>query len=816
VADGTAPQKSRMKLNRVRRLSQALFFLAFLGLILQARPLLDAGVRVDSFIRLSPFAGLAAFLTSHRLAALAPLALVVLLAAVLLGRAFCGWVCPFGTTLDLTDRLLRPLRGKERPTYDGRRIKYYLLAFILVLALLGVQLAGWFDPLCIAMRTYALVVQPLTARSTGDLLGALGGIAGIGSVAHAARSGALNILGGPALPAYGQFAAVMLMFIAVAFLSLFRSRYWCRNLCPLGAMLALASMASLLKRRVSDGCTRCGRCARVCGMGAIPTEDPRHTLAGECTLCMNCRTACPEGVITFGPRSLPHQNREIDLSRRWFLGTAVAASATVPAIRIVASARKGYSPRVPIRPPGALPEEEFLKRCIRCGTCIRVCPTNAIQPAGLENGIEGLWAPRLIPRTGACDYRCNRCTQVCPTRAIEPLPLERKQHTAIGLARINRSRCIPWVGSEAYSQGKSPPPECNCGVCEEFCPVPTKAIRFNIVNVPGVGEIRRPYVVESLCIGCGNCERVCPVAGRAAIEVEGRRAFLEPAQESALADFFPAMLAGLTRLDAPKVYEGAKGLWDYIDGGAEPYLTYSFMRAATCHYVNGTEQKLKVDIWEFADADDAFGVFGMDCGTGARKVSAGDAAAILPGVLWMRHGHYVVTLRVQKGVLNEDLMITAAREVARILPGSGVAPPAMLALLPEAGRVPCTEVFARSSLALTKASEDRGTYLAERTLPEEIFAKGTAAVMAQYETGEKKAWLVIAGPSGGTIAQRLRALRLAWKQPEEVVNGALAFAERDGFFAAQKVHGDWFVGVFRAPSKTAALELLQQAPPTVR
>ena len=112
-------------------------------------------------------------------------------------------------------------------------------------------------------------------------------------------------------------------------------------------------------------------------------------------------------------------------------------------------------------------------------------------------------------RRGYCDYSCNSCGQVCPTVAIPELSLEKKQQTVIGKAVIDEGSCIPWA------QGL------DCIVCEEMCPIPSKAIRLR-GGGGGRGQragVRRPEVVEDICIGCGICEAQCPVAGEAAIRI---------------------------------------------------------------------------------------------------------------------------------------------------------------------------------------------------------------------------------------------------------------------------------------------------------
>jgi ferredoxin len=142
---------------------------------------------------------------------------------------------------------------------------------------------------------------------------------------------------------------------------------------------------------------------------------------------------------------------------------------------------------------------------------VRVCPTQGLQPSLFEGGVQNLLTPRLVPRLGYCSFPCNACGQVCPTGAIPPLALEDKQQTSIGLARVDRDRCLPW----AYATP--------CIVCEEACPVADKAIKLE--EAEGVdlqGEpvlLQRPYVVRELCIGCGVCEYQCPQGGEAAVRV---------------------------------------------------------------------------------------------------------------------------------------------------------------------------------------------------------------------------------------------------------------------------------------------------------
>jgi ferredoxin len=286
-------------------------------------------------------------------------------------------------------------------------------------------------------------------------------------------------------------------------------RFWCRHLCPLGALLGLLSRFSILKRTVSEGCTECGACASVCQGKASPDKKEEWRDA-ECLYCWNCDDVCPQNAVSFG-FSGRKASASMDLGRRRVLTSLVSGVVAVPFLRANPLSKAEVPNQKLIRPPGALEEKEFLKRCVKCGECMKVCITNGLQPTFLEAGLEGIWSPLLIPKIGYCEYRCTLCGQVCPTGAIKKLGLKEKAKIKIGLAMIDKSRCLPYAHATP------------CIVCEEVCPTPKKAVWFDRVSVKDrkgkEKTIQQPRVDLELCIGCGICEAKCPVIDKPAIYV---------------------------------------------------------------------------------------------------------------------------------------------------------------------------------------------------------------------------------------------------------------------------------------------------------
>lgn len=496
----------------LRRISQILFLLLFIVLFFQARFPYETGLPSDLFLRASPLIALTTILAGRAFIATALIALIILLLTIPLGRFFCGWICPLGTVIDGSDRLIQRKRrpARQRESLRFRSWKFFILVAVVIAALFSLQLTWFFDPIALLTRTFTTILYPMFTYALASLFNAAFklpfGEDQVYSLYDAAQRAALLPI---QQPKFLETVPIFILFFAILALGMVTRRFWCRNLCPLGALLGIFSKYRVTQRFVSPACTQCSICQRDCKMNAIE-DDYAINNTVECIECAECVSVCKPKAISYRFGKNPGSN-EIDLSRRRLLQATAAGIASVALVK-TAAANRSESGKA-IRPPGSLVEDRFLDRCIRCQACVKICSSTGacLQPSFTESGVEGFWTPISVPRLGYCEYSCNLCGQVCPTGAIQPLAIEEKKKIKMGLAYFDKSRCIPW-----YRQD-------DCLVCEEHCPLSDKAIKFDIreARAPdgSMRVVKFPYVIEDLCIGCGICENKCPVVGTPGIFV---------------------------------------------------------------------------------------------------------------------------------------------------------------------------------------------------------------------------------------------------------------------------------------------------------
>lgn len=326
------------------------------------------------------------------------LPLLTIAATLLWGRVFCGWLCPFGAFLALTDRVGRMVFKRLSVTrskvlYSLQSIRDYWLLMLMIIFALGSNWVLFLSPFALFSHEIVRVLQD----------------------------------------------DIPWVLIGITVGTLLFSRLWCSVFCPTGALLSFVARSRFFRYRRLN-----------------PTDEVAAT--------------------------------QRQASRRQFFKAAFAVTVAGALWR-----KTVWAAEKVLRPPGALPEAEFTAVCNRCGRCVQVCPSNALRPMPITDGLANFETPFIIPRKNRCDL-CLACQKVCPTGAIREVPLEKVR---MGKALIEKPRCIAW------NEGKL------CYICGEQCPV--LAIEAD--------EHHRPTVLSDKCVGCGSCENACPVEGNAAIRV---------------------------------------------------------------------------------------------------------------------------------------------------------------------------------------------------------------------------------------------------------------------------------------------------------
>ncbi|HEA70243.1 MAG TPA: 4Fe-4S binding protein [Desulfobacterales bacterium] len=524
-----------MKIITARRTTQIFFAVLFLWFCIVAtlgeKWWQLRGWPVNWLFELDPLVGLGTLLSTRTLYKGLLWGLVTIVLTVLLGRFFCGWVCPFGSIHQFVGFLGKRKKSSAEKVGMNRYhrlqvVKYWILIFLLAVsstdlflyfirmlfpeirtffvligiifsafvllasfrlmnrpgkgfeiglsvALIAVALTilfkdsalfsaslqiGLLDPISLVYRSVNLIILPLADAAGGKL-----------SVS----------------PRFYQGTALIgVIFLTAVFLNLKIPRFYCRFICPLGALLGIFGRYAIWRiGKKETTCIDCHQCELDCDGACSPSSTIKIS---ECIICLNCFSPCQHNNL--GYRTAPSAAGETllpDLSRRAVVLSFFFGAAAVPMIRINGGLAGHWESGL-IRPPGALAEKDFLSRCIKCGQCMRICPTNVIHPAGFEGGLEGLWTPLLNFRIGTsgCQLNCVACGNLCPTAAIRPITIDErlgeksyvdKGPIRIGTAFVDRGRCLPWAMDRP------------CIVCQENCPVSPKAIftreTFNTVNI---------------------------------------------------------------------------------------------------------------------------------------------------------------------------------------------------------------------------------------------------------------------------------------------------------------------------------------------
>ena len=331
-----------------------------------------------------------------------------------------------------------------------------------------------------------------------------------------------------------SFVLLNIVAIPVLLFVLFRKRWFCLHLCPVG--WGCDKVSGLSRRKVfkykrlpdiSKWLAVVSLAASVVGFPLLVIFDPLAIFNGFFTvfsghinlyvlisaaglpliLIINlflpgiwCTKLCPLGglqSVIFDLKALldrlisnkKPESATSNSGRRYFVmsGLGLLAGATIPGFL------KTNADRM-IRPPAAAEPVLFNSLCCRCGNCNKACPTGIIIPHTDFDNILAWMTPEISFKEGYCLETCNLCSQVCPTGAITLFSVKAKSQLFMGTAKIDLGNCLLLKNKE-------------CVKCKESCKY--QAIKFiaegNILNVVPVADTTK-------CVGCGACAVVCPAS----------------------------------------------------------------------------------------------------------------------------------------------------------------------------------------------------------------------------------------------------------------------------------------------------------------
>ncbi|MCL2688479.1 MAG: 4Fe-4S binding protein [Chitinispirillia bacterium] len=500
------------------RVIAAAFFMAALSLLF-----LDYTGTVHSYLGWSAKLQLVPAILAGSIAVIAGLLLLTLI----FGRIYCSAICPLGIFQDVISRVANISR-KNRFSYRPPRKSFFILRF----AILGLFVFA----MIASVPVVTVLIEPYSAygRMISQLFGPLYQW-GNNILAHfAERADSYAFYSVDVwLKSVSALVAAGLTFVAASIFAWKSGRGYCNTLCPVGALLGLASQLCLMKPPVWEKCSGCGLCAKKCKSGCIDTVNKRVDYL-RCVSCFNCYGACPQKVFSvswgnpFGVKKSteqPIQKSKIeksemaemtgnDAGRRNFV-SASALFLLACATRVISRTydfdgglapledKKAPNRETPIIPPGADNVRHFRRHCTGCQLCVSACPNQVLRPS---SKLSSFMQPQMSFERGYCRPECVKCGQVCPTSAIRPVTTAEKSSIQIGYAVWNKDLCVVNVDNV------------KCDLCSRKCPVGA------ITQIPKTDEensLKIPMIITNRCIGCGACEHLCPARPYSAIYVEG-------------------------------------------------------------------------------------------------------------------------------------------------------------------------------------------------------------------------------------------------------------------------------------------------------
>lgn len=379
--------------------------------------------------------------------------LAIIAFTFLFGRFYCSLICPLG----ILQNFISFFSFKKSKNYKNMFKTRYVISAIV----LGALFFGWIAGL--------KILEPYT---------------NFGLIASSIFTPVYNLITNTQNYEFTIKTLIisLIPFTILILLVLFKRSFFCTAICPIGTILGLFAKYGICRLKIDDKCINCGICFNTCPSGSIDLKN--RIIDNEiCIRCLKCVSKCPKQAISFGMSKNNKTSVLFSQSRRNFILSStliLGAFATGAGSAIIRSKFFIKDKIRSILPPGSVDFRRLSSKCTNCQLCVSLCPNKVIHPRDLNHS-----SIYMDYSKNFCKYDCNICSSVCPTGAIKKISLQEKQHCRIGLAKIDRNKCI------------------NCGICVSQCPV--KALSIDEENGNRILQYN-----ATVCIGCGACQVTCP------------------------------------------------------------------------------------------------------------------------------------------------------------------------------------------------------------------------------------------------------------------------------------------------------------------
>ena len=436
--------------------------------------------------------------------------IAIIIVTLLFGRIYCSILCPLGIYQDGIAHVAEKRKKNRYQFKKSVKYRYYIgLAFFLLIAFGFTSIAIFIEPYSIFGRFASNLFSPIY-RLINNVLAYFAERWNSYTFYH------VDVY----IKSLPIFIISIAYFLIITILAIVNGRWYCNNICPVGALLGSLSKFSIFKPHFDEEkCVSCGLCEKNCRCSAIDSK--KHEIDySKCVACFNCINKCNKDAMKYGTTRVNHkeasaiqEHKEGKTSRKTFLAT-IATIATASALKAqekvvdggLATIVKKKAPKreTPIKPAGSVSLENFSSRCTGCQLCVQNCPNDVLRAS---SKLDTFMQPEMSYERGYCRPECTACSEVCPAGAIHKVTREQKTSIQIGHAVWIGQNCVPLRD------------EISCGNCAKHCP--SGAITMIPYDPNDDASPKIPSINTERCIGCGACEHVCPARPFSAIFVEG-------------------------------------------------------------------------------------------------------------------------------------------------------------------------------------------------------------------------------------------------------------------------------------------------------